>query len=222
MQPEARGFPLSLSDAVAALGITPSQLRGYVRGGLLPCLLLRARTGGEVEWFNPDDLTALHELLSHKGDAERQQRRIVDIVDGLHAYLAENPPLADYDQAIQRRMPVLARSRQGRLHAHVQSGALADWIAAQRPDLVTASIETTAIAAMESLDAVRIRGLSPLNGGKQRWQYWFRLPLHVWSASPELESLVYSLAGAREDEEQVTQRGHQPPELADSMRVGND
>lgn len=210
-------FPLTLTDAVVLLGVSPAQLRGYVKGGLLPCLLHRRQHGGDAEWFNGDDLAELRRLLDGKADAGREQRHIVDIVDGLHAYLAENPPLASYDEAVANRMPVLARSRHGRLHAHVQAAALADWVAAHRDDLPTASFELTAAKALESLGAVRIRGISPLGGGKQRWQYWFRLPLHVWSASPELSTLLDSLAGAREDDEKITKRGGQPPRLVEDL-----
>lgn len=213
-------FTVSLSDAVALTGASPAQLRGYVKGGLLDCLLRRG--GSEREWFTPDQLVELKNLLDGKVDAEREQRRVVDVVDGLRAYLAELPPLADYDQAIAQRAPVLARSRSGRLHAHVQAAALADWIARNRKDLPTASFELTVAKSLESIGAVRVRGISPLGGGgKQRWQYWFRLPLHTWAASPELESLLYSLTGAREDGEHVTRRRGGPAVLTEQEIGGN-
>lgn len=212
---EPRSYPLSLTDAVTLTDLSPAQLRSFVGAGLVPCLIERGP--GDDEWFNPDDLAELRRLLDGKADAERDQRRAIDAAEGLRLYLEAHPPLIDYDQAIESRSPVLARSRSGRLHAHVQSGPVAEWLAAHHPEFPTATIESTLMQSLALLGASRVRGITPAAGGPQRWQYWYRLPLHVWSASPDLESMIVSMGTAREDGERVTRRGGQPPELADRL-----
>jgi hypothetical protein len=214
---EARSYPLSMSDAATITELNPAQLRSYVGAGLLPCLIERGT--GDDEWFNPDDLAELHQLLEGKADADKERRRAIDAAEGLRLYLEAHPPLIDYDRAIETRSPVLARSRAGKLHAHVQSGAVAQWLTAHHPELPTAGIEPTLMQSLSALGAARIRGITPATGGPQRWQYWYRLPLHVWSASPDLESLVVSMGSAREDGETVVQRGGQPAHLTTPMRL---
>lgn len=217
---EARSFPLSITDAVTLTELTPAQLRTYVGAGLLPCLI--EKHGANVEWFNPEDLAELRSLVEGKADAAREERRAIDAAEGLRLYLAAQPPLADYDRAIETHSPVLARSRSGKLHAHVQSGPVAEWLARHHPEYPTATIETTLMQSLVSLGASRVRGITPAVGGPQRWHNWYRLPLHVWAASPDLETLIMSMGTAREDGEVVTRRGGQPPELAEPMRVDVD
>lgn len=216
---EARSFPLSMDDAAVLIELSPAQLRTYVGAGLLPCLI--EKHAANVEWFNADDLAELRSLLDGKADADREQRRAIDAAEGLRHYLTAHPPLADYDRAIETASPVLARSRSGKLHAHVQSGPVAEWLAAHHPEFPTATIETTLMQSLTLLGASRVRGITPASGGAQRWHNWYRLPLHVWAASPDLEALITSMGTAREDGEQVTRRGGQPPTLVEPMQVGD-
>ena len=217
--PRDRGYTLTATETADLAEVTLPRLRSLVAGGLIPCLLWH--TEGGDEWFHPEDVRTLQGLLSAKAEAAKSERRVMDTSEAIQRYLAERPPVGDYDQAIERGFPVIARSRSGRLHAHVQADTVAKWVEANHPELPTATIETTLAPTLAELGAPRIRGLSSLYGGGQRWHWWHRLPLHMWSASPELASMLHSMAGAREDGEQVTRRGGQPPHLAEPMRVGD-
>jgi hypothetical protein len=218
--PRDRGYTLTATETAELAEVTLPRLRSLVAGGLLPCLLWHTASGDE--WFHPDDVRTLRELLSTKAEAAKSERRVMDTSEAIQRYLVERPPIGDYDQAIERGFPVIARSRAGRLHAHVQADVLASWVEANHPELPTASIEMSLASTLVELGAPRIRGLSALYGGGQRWHYWYRLPLHMWSASPDLASMLHSMAGGREDGERVVRRGHQPPRLAEPMRVGDE
>jgi hypothetical protein len=205
MQNRPVGYPLSITDAAVLAKVAPVKIRQFVHAGLLPCLLYR--DGAHTEWFNAEDIREFTQTLRGVQDAGMVERRIHEIGDALLEYLAANPPLAEYDVALAERMPVLARARSGRIHAHVQPDALARWAelhSARR--WPAATLEPAVTATLEKLGAVRLRGLTPLTGGGQRWHYWWRLPTSYWSVSPDLESVIEGIT-AREPDEQVSTRG---------------
>ena len=212
------GYPLSITDASVLAKTTPDKIRDFVRAGLVPCLLFR--DGSHTEWFNAEDVRELAETLLNISEGTMTERRVHEIGDAVREYLAAFPPLAEYDVAVSDGMPVLARSHSGALYAHVQAKQVARFAENNLPDKPSAWLETSVEHALKAMGAVRMRGVRPVTGGPQRWHYWWRLPLSMWSASPELVTLIEGLS-AREPGERVTVRGGSPA-LAEPMRSSSD
>lgn len=211
-----RAYPLSMTDAVELSGATPGQLRDFARAGLLPCLTERA-PGGE-EWFNPDDLAEVKLTFSTIANAPTDERRVHNVGEALRRYLEARPPLADYDAALESGSPVLARSKSGTTYAHVHPQVLADWADVHCPDLPASWILGPVRAALKLLGAAQVRGIRPVTGGDQRWHTWYRLPVSIWAATPEVQTLLQGLGGAREFGEKTRGIGDEAT-LADRMNV---
>jgi hypothetical protein len=215
MQNRPVGYPLSITDAAMLAKVPPIKIREFVCAGLLPCLLFP--TGSHSEWFNADDIRAFANMLAGIEDADMAARRVHEVGEALRAYLTALPPLTEYDVALVEGAPVLAKSRSGRVHAHVQPHQISAWteqhLGRKYP---SATLEGTVERTLKELGAVRMRGLTPLTGSGQRWHYWWRLPLTYWSASPELMTLLEGLT-AREDGERVTVRSGKA-QLVEPMR----
>jgi len=200
------GYPLSITDAALLAKVKPEKIREFVHAGLLPCLVFR--DGSHTEWFNADDIRDFVDLLAGIKDASMEERRVHEVGEALRAYLAALPPLAEYDVAAAEGTPVLARARSGRIHAHVQPAAVARWAEVNLGQrFPAATLETSVAATLKSLGAVRMRGLTPITGGPQRWHYWWRLPLTFWSASPELSTLLEGLTAREPGEELAVRSG---------------
>lgn len=189
-----RIYPLSLEEAAKLADVTPAQLRDLVRCGRVPCLLL---TNGE--WFNHDDITEHREIMA-KSSASMHERRALDLGDALRAYLTERPPLVDYDEAIIADAPVLARALDGTVFAHVQPGSVVAF-AQSKGRWVNVQAAEAVRQALTAMGSVKVRGIRPLTGGKQRWNFWFRVPLGIWSMNPEHASLLADIGGTRHGEQ---------------------
>lgn len=207
-------YTLSATDAVMLSGASVDKIRNYVSAGLLDCLLSR-RPGG-TEWFAPADVEEFAKSLRGLAKASMDARRVSEIGDALRAYLTARPPLADYDDALAANAPVLAKTRSGVLHAHVQPDVLAAWADTHCPDQPSAWIVGPVRAGLKLLGAVQVRGISGLGGGGQRWHVWWRLPLTIWAASPELSALPHSVGGARETGEKLRRIGEETMVVADA------
>lgn len=213
-------YPVPLDDAVRLTELSPGKLRDLVRAGFLPCLLLRKPGTNCDEWFNVDDLRLARKLLKGLPDAGMDERRTIDTGDAVRAYLEENPPVADYDVALENTWPVMARGRSGRIYAHVQARPVAEFARTRLKDKPNAHFESSVVPALRRLGATQLRGIRGLTEGPQRWHMWWRLPLSMWSASPELESLMVSGLSAREQDEPVTvSRDRKDSYLRDPLRA---
>lgn len=201
-------YTLSITDAVVMSGVSVGKIRDLVLAGLLPCLIDR-RDGG-TEWFDPDDVRSLVQLRRDmdKGlPATMDARRVDQVGDALRRYLEALKPRADYDEALTAKAPVLAKTRSGVIHAHVQADVLAAWADVNCSDLPTAWLLGPVRSGLKLLGAIQVRGIAGLSGTGQRWHTWHRLPLTVWSAIPEHQELRYNLDGAREQGERVQRSG---------------
>lgn len=216
-------YATPLEEAALVTEMTIGKLRDLVRAGLLPCLLYPDRSTGCSEWFTIEDLRHVRTQAKNLPNEEMETRRIHDTSDAVRAYLEICPPVSDYDRAIEESWPVLSRSRSGRLYAHVQADVLARFAMENLPDKPNAWFPASVNWALKAMGAVQTRGLRPLSGGPQRWHMWWRLPQGMWSASPELASLLMSGLTAREDDEPLTvTRDRKSSYLRDPMRTMAD
>lgn len=215
--PERGAYQLSIDDVAVLLGVTPGKVRDLVRAGLAPCLIAKV-PGTTGEWFDPATLDILRRAL--KGGGPMDERRANEVSDAVRAYVKAFPPLANYDAALEQKTPVLARSRSDRVYAHVQSDVVADFTRENHPELPNAWFPHTVASGLKQLGATQVRGIRGLGEGPQRWHTWWRLPLSMWSASPELESLLISGLSSREEDEPVSvSKDRQDSYLRDPLRT---
>lgn len=215
--PERGAYQLSIDDVAVLLGVSPGRVRDLVRAGLAPCLLLNT-PGTTGEWFDPSTLDRLRHTL--KGGGPMDERRSIEVSDAVRRYLAEFPPLASYDAALEQRTPVLARSRSDRVYAHVQTDVVAEFTRQNCPELPNTWFAHTVADGLRQLGATQVRGIRGLGDGPQRWHVWWRLPLSMWSASPELESLLISGLTSREEGETLrTSRDRHDTYLSEPLRT---
>src|SRR3954463_3054993 len=191
-----RTYPLSMAEASVLSGLNPRQIRDFASAGMVTVLLENGPGG--PEWFNADDVRDLQKQVATITDQEMDMRRVHDLGEALRAYMAQFPPLVDYDAALETDSPVLGRAKSGSIYAHVQPESIANFAGANCPTLPSAWTPIAVRKSLELIGAVRMRGLRPIGGGEQRWQVWYRLPLTYWASTIEVQNLISSLGGARE------------------------
>lgn len=184
----SRTYTLPLASAAKAAGVEPEKLMDLVHANMLPMLTFPSQSNdaGPEKWFNVDDISDLGRRVS-AGDLQREQGRNALAADVLRRYLEECPPVADYDEAMRKGLPLLSADRAGRLYAHVLVEFLADFAKANNLHIQT-RFEAILRKALESMGIKLHRGIRPLGDDQQRWNPWYRVPRYFWSldASEEL------------------------------------
>lgn len=193
-----------LDDQAAALADIPrARLDSFTNAGHLSVFIHGAR-----RLYRPADIESLRDALrARSGHGDVSLRRFAKALEYLQEYLSEHPPTGDYDKALSTGSSLLAKNRGGIYHAHIRSDAIKRWAAARGMDVEVHMVPLMLDKHLQSMGAVRLRGLRGSDGGAQRWEYWWRLPLAVWSLkddTSEAERLRELVAGsARTPEERV-------------------
>lgn len=215
LQFEPRPYPLSIADAARVAHRTPGEIRDLVASKLLSCLVLADAEG--TEWFNAEDVRVACQGIEASGPDSLDYRRALQAGAAIRKYLEKVPPVADYDDAIERNAPLLAKTKKGRIFAHIQPEVACEFIRANSTEWPLAELPTSLRIALKAMGALKVRGIRGLTGGEQRWHYWYRLPQTTWSAAPELGTVLQNLAGMRDEGEKMTRREGGEAELADPI-----
>lgn len=204
---ESRTYPLNIIDAAKIGEKTIFNLRDLVVSGKLSCLVNVDPDG--VEWFNLEDVRLARDILAVADSNSTDHRRAIQVGEVVRAYLEAHPPLADYNEAVGRSAPVLAKGAGGTIFAHVQLDTVAEF--ARDQDMgPLAQLPTSLGIGLKNMGARKVRGIRGLTGGDQKWHYWYRLPVTLWSVSPDLGTVLHTLGGVHEGAPFTRRSGGEP------------
>lgn len=176
--PDAAGaFTLSVLQAAQVLKVTPTQLLDLCTARFAYYLTVPPHVLAEQPplRFAPGLLGDTAEMLERR-QGESKAADVVMVSTALREYLAEIPPVDNYEQARTLKMPVLAKNRAGDLYAHVQAEVLMEQVCNRQGFMLGSRVR----AALEALGGQQLKSLHSLNDGRQRWHTWWRLPHAFW------------------------------------------
>lgn len=213
------GFVLTAGDVAEVLECTTAQTLDLLRAGDISALI--TSTAGPMTplmfLFHPDEarhaqVRRTHDLVT----ADETVRGLVQQV--LRDYLADVPPVEDYDVALETNAPLWGSSRNGRT-LNVRTDAVLAY--RRRTDgrvpVTTSGVEAT----LDRLGALRVRGLVPAAtpGGKQRWGTWWRVPPSLLAGEDEDALAADLVYGVRDPDEEVRRRAGAHAVLAEPLGV---
>lgn len=200
----ALGFTLTVDDAARALDTTPGQVHDLIRANLLTFLVRVDHTASvrkRTILLHPDELAAYLALRASGTGISSDKRNILRIEELLRRYLLDMEPAYDFDEAVERRAPLWASTKQGKaLYIQVRSVIKFN----ERMGGLAVSV-TTVENALEFLRALRKRGIIAMadsgEAAAQRWGTWWRVPPSLLPEGDDDEVVSEHLDGVREQGE---------------------
>jgi hypothetical protein len=171
---------LTMAQASALTGVPASQLRSQLDASRVPVL-----------WGSSDPVASLEPhvtlpvaraLASRAGqpDATEVAEEVLSIRTALREYLAAQPPVRAYDDALASGAPFVARAgRHGMEVAHIQITAFQEF-QRDRDAPIADRVDSTIRRALELLGARFMRGGLRDERGVTRGHGWWRLPATMW------------------------------------------
>lgn len=194
-------FVLGPHEVAQALGVEVSTVLDLMMAGALgfwipPSPLRRTQAAAMTARFDPADVDA-YRTAKPLPEVESAMA----ILDNLRAYLAshEGPVTIAYEEAVRLGAPLAVRE-----HVHVRAIELTKFAVAQDAP-IGAQLRQLTEKVLASVGAVRVRGLRPDDGTRQRWAFWWRLPdaVVVEGGSPSLSEFLRPRGALADDETTV-------------------
>lgn len=215
INPDALGFTLTVDDAADALRLPSAEVIDLIRLGRLAALVTAPRPMAPLTFrLHPASVRGF--VMRRDADLLTSDETMRPaVLRALREYLAGHPPTGDYERALREDRPLWGATRGGgrALHLRVKS-VVAAHERSGSPTLLTISAVS---GALEQVGGVHVRGVTPADGGGQRWAWWWRVPSSLLPAEGEDGAVVDVLRGVMEPGERLTTRGAARPYLAGEL-----
>lgn len=197
------GFALTVDDAAGMLSLTRAEVLDLIRARDLPSLLLAAPTPLAPAAFrlHHDEVRRLAERMANRELTVDERIRALTQTR-LREYLAANPPVQDYDEAVEYDAPLWARSAGGKRTLNVFASSVRKYVESLDP--MTTLTESSIAMTLERMGGVKVRGVVPFSapGGKQRWGAMYRIPQSLLHREDETALARDVTMSQREPEEE--------------------
>lgn len=210
----ALGFRLTLADAARVLELKSEEVIDLLLCGELTALVTSGSESARSTRvrLHPDEVAA-YAQRRRAGLLTADTHNLRRVHTLLRDYLAARPPVDSYAEALSGGHPLRGVPRRATDPdpVYVRPEALAEFHASRGGEFpVPASLVGR---GLETLGAVRARGVTAKadqGSGKQRWAYWYRLPLALSRPFREHDLAPGLLGRTRDPEEEVRLAGGAP------------